>query len=68
MSCDQSLEMFLLLIAITRRHHGTAGGVDGSWWGFPYDGSDIQHPQSHASCRQPTPHVVPAEPAGEGGL
>lgn len=65
MSCDQSLQ---IIVVNTRRHHGTAGSVDGSWWGFPYDRFDKQHPQSHASCRQSTPHLVPAEPARESRL
>ena len=44
------------------------GGADGGWRGLSYDWSDIQHPQAYAARWQQTPHVVPAQPAGEGGL
>lgn len=60
--------LLLSLLAFPSEHHGAPGGVDGGRWGFSHAGSDIQHPKTNAARRQQAPHVVPAEPAGEGGL
>lgn len=58
----------LFLLGFTYTHHGAPGGANGGRGWITYDWSDIQHPQTHASCWQQTIDVVSPEPAWESGL